>query len=199
MRAVIIAGDGASADIHVCPHLCITHIREMSHFGTRPERGMLDLAKVAHMYARGKIGTFAQVAEWTHFHVVLEGCTFQHRGEQRTAVTDLRILDDGIWAYDTVSANLGRAMQIRARPQGGILPQGDPWLDVCIGWVDHGHACQHPLAIDALPQEGFILCQVYACVYADHFIWVCHFDAVDHVPLCHSLAHQVGQIIPTLR
>ena len=118
----------------------------MAHLDARPERGILDLAEVAHVHAALQPRAGAQVGERADADLLGQGGALQHRALDSAAVADDGVAHDGVGAEHAAAADgwCGPAGACwAARRVSG--PSVTPRLDVGGGRVEQGHAGQHPV------------------------------------------------------
>ena len=63
--AIVVAGDGTGANIHIGTNLAVAQIAQMTRLGAKPEGGILDLDEVADMGLFPQHGTRTQPGERT--------------------------------------------------------------------------------------------------------------------------------------
>src|SRR4030095_12691964 len=110
--AVVVAGDGARAEIRTLAHLGVAHVGEMRHLGPPANPGLLDLDEVADLGAGAYLRERAQVAEGAELRALLHRGFREHTvGLEQHAVAEPAPGDLRARADHALGADRGHTLQ----------------------------------------------------------------------------------------
>ncbi len=106
---VVIAGDGARADVRACTNLRVSQIAQVIGFGPCAQHRFLDFHEIADSGPRLQNGAGAKARERPHVATGSDPCSLQVRkGVDRRAVGDRNAgAEHDVWADRNVAAENG--------------------------------------------------------------------------------------------
>ncbi|MPN21133.1 hypothetical protein SDC9_168512 [bioreactor metagenome] len=195
MHSVIIAGDGACANVHIFTDGGIADVREMPHLHVRSQVRIFDLAKIAHVYALPKMSALAQVAEGGHIYIIFHDGALQQGGFDVAAVANLRVLYDRVRPQDTAFSDDRFTAQIGVWQQSGIFADHHSFFNIHQIWVKHGDTGQHITFVDASAHNAFSFCKMHPVVHAKCLVFVIHHNGLHLLSGFDGHFYHVGQVI----
>ena len=130
--AVIVAGDGAAAEVAVLAHSGITDVGQVADRVALGKVGVLRLNIGTQMAALGGLGAGAHMGEGADFVVGADVALVALAGVDGGACLDHGILQQGVGADDAVRADDRFAAQDAARQDGGTGGNDDLRLNIDI-------------------------------------------------------------------
>jgi hypothetical protein len=81
--AVVVAGDGARADIHVRAHRCVADVAEVTGAATGPDARGFDLDEIPDVHAGLEMCAWPEVAEGSDVGAIFDDRAFDDGGRDR--------------------------------------------------------------------------------------------------------------------
>jgi len=200
IRTIVIAGDGAGADVHFAADRCIADVGQVIHLATRPDLAVFNLNEISNMRIRSQSRARSDARERPDAAIVanlrvfdmtkgLYFRAFRHGDiSQHTVRADADIIGQRHFSFEhTIDINddISAAIQLAAHIEARRIENHHPAI---------GELLRIVALIDAL-QLG----QLQFAVYPQHFpsrVWVAGFDR-------HALTHRhgdgIGQVVLALR
>ena len=158
--AVVITGDGASADVDVCSDVGVAEVVEVVRLGGATEANILGLNEVAN------VSVFADVTGWAKVRVRAEDGVAAYHGlvkdaavADEDAVAEGRVLDDRVGTDAAIGTDAGVAEELDVRLDGGVR------ADFHGGINDGGFGAEDR---DATCHELASIGETYGCIEVHH-------------------------------
>src|SRR5262245_22915634 len=90
---VVIAGDGAGADINIFPHRCIPEIGQVVELAALPDAALLGLGKIAHVDVGAEVRLWPDMRERSHLGTLLDPRGVGKSCSNRYIFTNLTVRD----------------------------------------------------------------------------------------------------------
>ena len=192
--SVVVARDGARADVRALADFGVADVAEMVLLDARLEAAGLDLGEVAEPGLAADGGTGAQVREGSDLDFVLDLGPLQDAGPDVAVPADDRVDDLAAGADPGALADLRAAPQDDARIQDDVLGQLDGDVHVRPGRVHERHAGQHVAGVDGQPQLHLGRGQLGPVVDAGQGAVVFDFEGDDRPAVIVGELDQLGEI-----
>ena len=183
VHAVVVARDGARAEVHVGAQRGVADVGEMRHLGAAADLRLLQLDEVADLRPRADMARRAQVAEGSERHVVLHHRLVQDAvGPQRHAVAEAARAHAGARAHDALGADHRVPLERDAGIEDGVGADLDRVVDIGARGIEHGDAVGHQPVQDAPAHDPRHVGELLPVVHAEALAGVLGDHRVEMVP-----------------
>ena len=198
MDTVVVAGDGAAADVYAGAHRAVADVGEVRHLGALADDRVLDFHVRAHVRALEDVGAAAQVRARAAGDVALDGDVCAHGLLERDVVGDGAVGETRVGADLALLAHARLAPEHRHGEQDRVAPDGDVGAHPDRARVEHRDALVHQALVDALLREARELGELGAVVGAEALSIVLAVNDRGGVAVAAQNLHHVGEVVLVL-
>ncbi len=196
VHAVIIAGDGAGADVHRGPHVGVAHVAQVVHLAADSDLGILDFHKVSHMGIAPHRRVGPQAGKGADAAVIPHQCLFDDAiGVDLRIGADARIANQAIRPHRDAGPQVHVADQHGAHVDEDVAFHGDGAAHIHSQRIGQRGAGDHQLLGAQQPQPGFDLCELEAIVDAQHLHRARDRYGLNRIRALDGGGHHIRQII----
>jgi len=195
VRAVVVAGDGAGADVHPGAHPRVADVRKVAHLRPLADRRLLDLHEVPdprvapHHRPRPQPGEGAELCPRRHPTPLQVGVAAIHH-----PIRELGVAVDRVGADLAAAGDARGAVQADPRVEHRVRPHHHPRLHVGGGRVDQAHPRRQQGVVHPRPGVGGGGSEIGARVHPHHLRRPRVGERLHPQPLGHRHRHHVGEI-----
>ena len=198
--SVIIAGDRPRPDIDPFPHGRVAQIRQMIRLGPGTQFRIFQFDEIADfgLFSQHRTGT--KVRKRPDRGMVLQDRTL-HQGTVRDGdgLPNHAVRHPGMGSNDAFGPDCRSTFQRHARVEHGVRADRDRIIDKRRPGIEHGHTRLQPSRPDTLPHHLFDKGEMLPGIDPDTFRGVGGLHARHTTSFGHGQAHDIGQVILSLR